>query len=141
MKEKQVYEPDLVKPKDDNELTEIVSDDDLVNMYDNIEDMIKQDRKEVDGVLENFLNMVMNEGDGSSASKEAIVNLLKMKSDSADKIIKIADLKTRIKLKERNTFPPYMNQNNTYNIGGGKIDKRKILQKLKKEKSKGDKDE
>jgi hypothetical protein len=42
-----------------------------------------------------------------------------MKTDTADKIIKIADLMTRIKLKERNTFPKYLapQVTNQYNFG------------------------
>jgi len=133
----EILEPNSINSSDENELTEIISDDDLVNMYDDIVDMVKEDRKEVDEALANFTNMVMNEGDGSSASKEAIVNLLKMKLDSADKIAKIADLKTRIKLKERNTFPAYLAQNNTYNIGTSeKIDKRALLEKKQKENKK-----
>lgn len=135
MDEKEVLEPKLVN-QNEGELSEIVSDNDLVNIYDDIVNMIRKDREEVDDVLANFVNMVMNEGDGSTASKEAIVNLLKMKMDSADKLSKVADLKTRIKLKDRNTFPGYLAQHNTYNLGGEKLDKRAMLQELNKAKGK-----
>lgn len=134
--EKEVLEPKLVNQNDNTEITEIVSNDDLVNMYDDIVHTIKKDRDEVDEVLKDFINMVMNEGDGSSASKEAIVNLLKMKMDSADKMAKIADLKTRIKLKEQNTFPAYLAQHNTYNLGSNVGDKRAMLEELNKAKRK-----
>jgi hypothetical protein len=135
MSEKEVLEPKLVNQTENNELSEIVTDGDLVNMYDDIVNMVKKDREEVDEVLGNFINMVMNEGDGSSASKEAIVALLKMKMDGADKLSKVADLKTRVKLKERSTFPPYLAQHNTYNLGD-KLDKRGMIEQLNKAKGK-----
>lgn len=138
MDEKEVLEPKLVNQTEPHELSEIVSDGDLVNIYDDIVNMVKKDRNEVDEVLANFINMVMNEGDGSTASKEAIVNLLKMKMDSADKLSKVADLKTRVKLKERSTFPAYLAQHNTYNLGD-KLDKRAMLEQLNKAKVKNDK--
>lgn len=131
MDEKEPLEPELVNQKEfTDELSEIVSDNDLINIYDDIVGMVKKDRAEVDEVLSNFINMVMNEGDGSTASKEAIVNLLKMKMDSADKLSKVADLKTRVKLKERSTFPAYLAQHNTYNLGDNQLDKRAMLEKI-----------
>lgn len=137
MTEKEVLEPTLVNQNEtpSNELSEIVSDNDLINIYDDIVDMVTKDREEVSEVLGNFVNMVMNEGDGSTSSKEAIVNLLKMKMDTADKLSKVADLKTRVKLKERSTFPAYLAQHNTYNLGD-KLDKRAMLEKLNKPKGK-----
>jgi hypothetical protein len=131
MSEKEVLEPKLVNQPENNELAEIVTDGELVAIYDDIVDMVNKDRKEVDEVLRDFINMVMNEGDGSSASKEAIVALLKMKMDGADKLSKVADLKTRVKLKERSTFPPYLAQHNTYNLGD-KMDKRAMIEQLNK---------
>jgi hypothetical protein len=76
--------------------------------------------------------MVMNDGDASSASKEAIVNLLKIKSDISDKKAKIADLETRIKLKEKDTFPRYLaaHQQNNVVIEGSKREMIKSINKL-----------
>lgn len=142
MSEKEVLEPKLVNQPDklatqpeNNEPAEIVTDEELTGLYDDIVNMVIKDRKEVDDVLGDFINMVMNEGDGSSASKEAIVALLKMKMDGADKLSKVADLKTRVKLKERSTFPPYLAQHNTYNLGE-KMDKRAMIEQLNKAKGK-----
>lgn len=132
---KEVLEPKLVNQTENNEMSELISDDDLIGMYDDIVNMVKKDRAEVDEVLGDFINMVMNEGDGSSASKEAIVALLKMKMDGADKLSKVADFKTRIKLKERSTFPAYLAQHNTYNLGDN-LDKRAMIEKLTKAKGK-----
>jgi len=79
--------------------------------------------------------------DASSASKEAIVNLLKIKTDTADKMAKIADLMTRIKLKERDTFPRYLaaQQNNKVIIEGSKREMIKSLNKLAQRKQINDK--
>jgi uncharacterized protein Yka (UPF0111/DUF47 family) len=86
--------------------------------------------------------MVFNGGDSTTSSKEALINLIKVKSDTADKMSKIADLMTRIKLKERDTFPRYLaaSQNNTINVGDGA--KRALLEAIDKaQKDKEDKNE
>ena len=110
----------------------IVSDEQVIDLYDEILENCRKDRESADVVLANFIDMVMNEGDASSASKEAIVNLLKIKSDTSDKMSKIADLMTRIKLKERDTFPRYLaaQQNNKIIIEGSKREMIKTINKL-----------
>jgi hypothetical protein len=118
---------------------EIISDDMLLGIYGEIVDKIKEDRDEIASVLNTFLDLVINEGDSTTSSKEALVNLLKMKSDQADKMAKVADLMTRMKLKQADTFPRYLaaSQNNTINIGGSQ--KRALLEainNMKKEKDK-----
>lgn len=117
----------------------IIKDEELTGLYDEILQNCRDDRQKVDEVLANFLDMVMNDGDASSASKEAIVNLIKIRSDTADKMTKIADLKTRIKLKDKDTFPRYLaaQQNNKVVIEG---DKRSLIKSISKiaNKKKGD---
>ena len=110
----------------------IVGDEQVIDLYDEILENCRKDRESADVVLANFIDMVMNEGDASSASKEAIVNLLKIKSDTSDKMSKIADLMTRIKLKERDTFPRYLaaQQNNKIIIEGSKREMIKTINKL-----------
>ena len=86
--------------------------------------------------------MIINDGDASSASKEAIVNLLKIKSDTSDKMSKVADLMTRVKLKEKDTFPRYLaaQQNNKVVIEGSKRDLLKSISKItNKKEEKNDK--
>lgn len=118
----------MMEPKQDD----MVKDEDLWNIYHEILENCRKDRVAVDDVLVNFVDMVINEGDASSASKEAIVNLLKIKSDSSDKMSKIADLMTRIKLKERDTYPRYLaaQQNNKIVIEGSKREMIKSINKL-----------
>jgi hypothetical protein len=102
---------------------ELVSNEKLLAVYDGILGTIDADREEVSEILNNFLNMVVNDGEGcSDSTKKAVVDLMKIKVETADKKAKIADLMTRIKLKEPDTFPKYMaaQQHNTYHFGPSK---------------------
>ena len=121
-----------------HDVSNLVKDEELVGMYKDIIDYIKDDRKEIDAYIDNFANMVMNDGDATSSSKEALVNLIKIKSDMTDKMSKVADLMTRIKLKERDTFPKYLaaQQTNTINIGNNSASRRTLIEALNKAKEK-----
>ena len=114
----------------------IVKDEQLLGLYDEILDNCRKDRQGVDEVLANFLDMVMNDGESSSASKEAIVNLWKVKTDISDKMAKIADLETRMKLKDKDTFPRYLaaQQNNKVVIEGSKREMIQTINKLSQRK-------
>lgn len=121
-----------------NEVANIISDEMLLGIYGEILDNIRQDRVQIDSYVNEFAEMVINGGDATSASKEALVNLIKTKMDGADKMAKVADLMTRLKMKDNNTFKPYLNKGgtNTINIienNGGKS-KAAILKELKKKK-------
>jgi hypothetical protein len=121
----------------------LIEDEKILGLYEEVLNDIRGSEKEIGEYLVQFGEMVLNGGDATTSSKEAVVNLLKLKSDTADKKIKIADLWTRIKLKETNTYRPYLNahQNNTINIDAKKSlsseDKRTIIEnenkRLKKE--------
>lgn len=120
------------------DVSNLVQDEELVGMYKDIIDYIKDDRKNIDTYIDNFANMVMNDGDATSSSKEALVNLIKIKSDMTDKMSKVADLMTRIKLKERDTFPKYLaaQQTNNINIGNNGASRRTLIEALNKAKQK-----
>lgn len=122
----------------ESEISNLIGDQELVDTYDEIMNIIREDRKQVSEFIDNMADMVINDGDATSASKEALVNLVKMKTDLADKMVKIADLKTRVKMKERDTFPRYLaaNQNNTINIGES-TSRRALIQAVNKAKKKG----
>ena len=107
-----------------------ITDQDLQDVYKEIMDDLRSDRKEIDILLNNFVEMVMNEGDSSSSSKEAVVNLVKVKSDIADKKAKIADLMTTLRLKDKSISKLTANQTNHIHI----TDKRSILETLVKQK-------
>ena len=94
----------------------IIPDVKLVGLYDEILENVRKDRSEIDSMITSFSDMVFNDGDATSSTKEALVNLIKIKLDTSDKMSKIADLMTRVR--GTNTFPKYLasNQNNTINI-------------------------
>jgi len=120
---------------------ELVSDEELKQVYDEIMGNLRDDRKMIDDLLHNFADMVLNGGDCSNSSKEALVQLVNAKVDTNDKMAKIADLKTRVKLKAPDTFKPYLSakQDNktTINISG---DKRQLIEAISKM-AKGQKDD
>lgn len=113
---------------------DLVSDDEVIGLYKEILNYVRDDRKEVDDVLGNFINMVMNEGDASTSSKEAVVNLMKIKTETSNNMSRILDLIMRAKLKERDTFPKYLaaTQHNEIKIGGSG-NKRKLIEQLAKQ--------
>ena len=123
------------------EKKELVTDEQLNGVYDEISNNLREERLLIDEVLHNFMDMVLNGGDSSNSSKETLVALINAKLDATDKLIKIADLKTRIKLKDLNTFKPYLSakqaNQTTINIGG---DKRQLIEAITKM-SKGNIDE
>jgi hypothetical protein len=106
-----------------------ITDSDLHTIYAEILDDIRHDRSEIDSLLNNFVEMVLNEGDSSSASKEAIVNLIKTKSDLSDKKTKIADLMTSLRMKDKSIVGKVQtNQTNHIHI----TDKRNLIDSLTK---------
>lgn len=110
----------------------VVSEETLLGIYNEILINLRAEQAEVNDTLDKFLDMVINGGDSSGPSKEAVVNLLKLKStEIPDKMIKIADLMTRIFLKERDTFPRYLaaKQNNTINITN---EKQTLIEEIEK---------
>jgi predicted transcriptional regulator len=109
----------------------LVEDEFLIDLYKEILSELKDDRFEIDQYLNDFVNMVMNGGDSSSASKEALVNLMQMKNNIADKKTKIADLMTSMRFKDNANLRAnkiVATQTNNINIG----DRRSFLAALDK---------
>jgi hypothetical protein len=120
----------------------LVSDEELLGIYGEIIKNLRDDRSQIDECFVEFKEMVINGGDASSASKEALVNLLKIKTETTDKMSKVADLMTRIKLKSPDTYKPYLSakQENktTINITNSK---RQLLKSIQQAAKKAQKDE
>jgi hypothetical protein len=106
----------------------VVTDAQLLDIYSEILEDLRSDRKEVDAILSNFVEMVMNEGDSTSSSKEALVNLAKLKSDISIGKTKIADLMTSLKLKEKQASKINATQNNNITI----TDRRNLIETINK---------
>ena len=78
--------------------------------------------------------MVLNEGDATTSSKEALINLLNMKIQCADRKTKVLDLMMRCHLKEKDAFfPKYLAQHNEIKIEDNSK-KRRLLQSIINEK-------
>lgn len=110
---------------------ELVSDELLMSLYIELLTEIKNDRIEVDNLLQNFTDMVFNGGDVTSSSKESVVNLAKIKSDILDKKTKVADLLTSLKIKQKNQLKSTTNGSTPININ-----RRSIIEALQEEKKK-----
>lgn len=131
---------ELAVPAEGAKEMSIVSDEALIGVYGEIMDNLRSDRDQVSELVDTFSNMVLNDGDSSTASKEALVNLLKTKIDASDKMAKIADLMTRIKLKQPDTYQPWMGKGkekggNTINIyDASGINRKSLIERIQKEK-------
>lgn len=110
----------------------IVGDETLLAIYDEILGNCRDDRRYIDEVLVNFIDMITNDGDATAATKEGVVNLMKIRTDTSDKMTKVAELMTRLKLKDRDTFPRYLaaHQHNNVTIESSKRD---LIRKIQKE--------
>lgn len=116
----------------ERDVSNLISDTKLVKVYDECLDDIRKNTDEIDTVLSTFVNMVINEGDATTSSKEALVNLIKIKADQTDKKAKILDLMTRLKLKD--PFPKYMAAHQTNNVTiKESVSKKSMLKQLAKE--------
>ena len=129
-----------VTPGEGDKEMSIVTDEALMGVYGEIMDNLRSDREQVSELVDTFSNMVFNDGDSSTASKEALVNLLKTKIDATDKMTRIADLMTRVKLKQPDTYQPWMGKGkeksgNTINIyDSSGINRRSLMERIQKEK-------
>lgn len=130
----------IKEPKNKEELS-LISDENLLGVYGEIMKNLREDRDQVSDLVSTFSNMVINDGDSSTSSKEALVNLIKTKIDATDKMSRVADLMTRIKLKQPDTFQPWMNKNkdsgNTINIyDSSGVNRKALMEKIQKENKK-----
>ena len=117
------------------ESKDIISDDALLSIYDEILGKVREDRNEINEVLSQFINMVVNDGDSSNGSKEALTSLMKIKADQTDKMANIAKLMTMVKMKDRlSPGGPWLNASQTNNINIGNGQKRAILEAINKAK-------
>lgn len=128
-----------IAPVQEKEMS-LISDDSLLGIYGEIMENLRDDRSQVSSLVDTFSNMVLNDGDSSTASKEALVNLLKTRIETSDKMTRIADLMTRIKLKQPDTYQPWMGKGkeksgNTINIyDASGINRKSLMEQIQKEK-------
>lgn len=91
----------IIKELDNQDVIEVplFEDDDIKKMHNEIISSIKDEAASIDSVIDYFHEVVVDNGDASSASKEALVNLIKLKSDLIDKMSKVYSemIKTKAK--------------------------------------------
>lgn len=118
--------------KDENPL---VTNEEMVDMYKKIISHCEEDRQEAKELYNDLKDMVVNDGDASHSTKEAMLQALRIRCEAADKETKVMDLLMRYILKDRDTFPRYLaaNQENNIVFKGGS--KRSFLERLEKNKA------
>lgn len=128
--------PDSPKPNE----SALISDDQYLGMINEIVTNIRDDRNQVNEYIDTFANMVLNEGDATTSSKEALINLVKTKVDLQDKMLKAADLMTRLKLKNTYAYSgAHLNamQQNNINIGSDtSFDRKEFIKAINQVKKK-----
>jgi hypothetical protein len=112
---------------------EIVEASQIVGLCKEVLDDIRVDSNEIHEAYGNFAEMVFNSGDATAASKEALVNLLKLKSDIADKKTRVMEMMLRAYMKDNRTNLT-ANQHNEIRIEDNS--KRDLLQSLEKKSKK-----
>lgn len=126
-----------VPPTDPN--AQLVKPEQIIGMCKAIADDLESEKQEITDAYVNFSEMVFNAGDATSASKEALVNLLKLRSDLVDKKARLAEMMMKVFLKD-GVKTVTAHQHNDFHIG----DKKALLQELnsmdKAEKDKAEKE-
>lgn len=119
----------------------LISDEQYLGVLNEILLNIRDDRQQVSDYIDNIADMVINDGDSTTSSKEALVNLVKIKTDLQDKMLKAADLMTRLKLK--NSYAnsgAHMNavQQNNFNMGAEdtSFNRKELIKAINKAKKK-----
>lgn len=127
--------PNLAVPIPVTETPTLISDEEFTGICVELLDNMREDRKQISEFIDNLAEMVVNQGDSTPASKEALVNLVKNKSDLSAHMLKLVDIWSRMKTKDTPKSPNSISatQNNTFNIGS---DRRSLLQTINKAKKK-----
>lgn len=128
--------PKMVVNASDKEEEEcIIADEELRGIYNEVLDNCRKDRDMIDTYISDFKNLVFNDTESSSSSaKEGLVNLIKMKTDMSDKMSKVADLMTRLKMKSKDTFPRYLAAHQHNNVKIENTSKRDLIRKVEGQK-------
>lgn len=128
-------------PTNPIDATHLISDEKYMSILEGILSDIRDDRKQVSDYIDNFADMVINDGDATTSSKEALVNLVKVKTDLQDKMLKAADLMTRLKLKNTYAYSgPHLNamQQNNFNMSsdGTEFNRKELIKVINQAKKK-----
>lgn len=106
---------------------QIVPKEQIVDLFGEILSDLNAEKQDMDEVFTSFHDMVMNQGDASTSSKEALMRSLELRSGIADKKTKLLDLMLKAHLKEGAGGPKTVNVNQH---GDFHFDKRKMLEAM-----------
>ena len=109
----------------------LFEDDEMLGLCAEILTNMRSDRKQMDTLIANFVEMVFNEGNSQPATKEALVTLVNTKSGMSDKMMGIVKLMASFKLKEMSNTPKSVSasQENHYHFSGNR---RSFLEQIEK---------
>jgi hypothetical protein len=108
----------------------IVHSDQIVGLVKDVMDNIEAEKNEIQEAYVNFAEMVFNAGDATGASKEALVNLLKLKSDLVDKKTRMLEMMMKVYNREgQGPKTIVAHQHNDMHVH----DKRKLFAEIDKE--------
>jgi len=112
----------------------LVQAEQIIGLVQTVMDDISVEKNEIQEAYVNFAEMVFNSGDATSASKEALVNLLKLKSDLIDKKSRMLEMMMKVYNKDgQGPKTIIANQHNTH------VDKRQLFNDLDGKKVKNEK--
>lgn len=119
---------------------ELFTDDEMLGLCAEALTNMRNDRKQIDTLISNLVEMVFNEGDSTTSSKEALVSLVVSKTNMSDKMMGIAELMAKFKLKQMAAAPKTVSasQENHYHFGGTR---RSFLEQIEKRMKKTKKEE
>jgi hypothetical protein len=106
--------------------TQLIATEQVVELVKVVMGDIDVEKNEIQEAYVNFAEMVFNAGDATGASKEALVNLLKLKSDLIDKKTRMLEMMMKVYNKE-GPKTVIAHQHNDF------IDKRKLFSDLDRE--------
>ncbi len=120
----------------------LFQDEELLGLCHEVLQNIRSDRKQIDSILCNLVEMVFNEGDSTTASKEVLASLMTTKTNTNDKMMKVVSLIAQFKLKEFDAENQKTNktlnatQENHYHFGGSRRSLLEQIEKMQKKKIK-----
>jgi len=106
----------------------LVNPEQIVGLVQTVMTDIDAEKIEIQEAYTNFAEMVFNAGDATSASKEALVNLLKLKSDLVDKKTRMLEMMMKV-YKTEGPKNVTVRQDNDFHVH----DKRRLFDELDKE--------
>ena len=111
----------------------LIEPEQIVNLVQTVMTDIDKEKIEIQEAYVNFAEMVFNAGDATSASKEALVNLLKLKSDLVDKKTRMLEMMMKV-YKTEGPKNVTVRQDNDFHVH----DKRRLFNELDNETKQGE---